>query len=323
MNIADIITEFGAYYEQAGQNKNRISGMLSQGLVTPQYMTEVKTDDTIYRLGKLAMGHLVQPFQKTWTPVDPVAMTPNEGRLFNMKVDLNIWPDDVKATWLGFLESESLDRKDWPLIKFLLEHPEQGILKAIQRDMEIKEYGHGVYEAPEGGTAGVTGTSMNGFIKQLQTGLDGGTINSINIGELDKDTILEQVEEFTDKIDQVYQGVGMNVFMSEKWAKLFLRAKRDAGYYMISGDSQIKQDIDFTVQKVVGLPSLVNTNHIFATPKSNFLHLTKNKANSSKIKLEEYHREVSMLTDWWEGIMFAIDAAVWTNITATGSGSGS
>lgn len=324
MTITDIITEFGAYYEQAGQNKNRILGMLTQGEVTPKYCTEVKTDDTVWKLGKLAMGSIVQPFQKSWTPVDPATITPNELRLYKLKVDIDIDPDDIEDTWLGFLASSSLSRKEWPIIKFLIEHPEQGLLKAIQRDMELYEYGKGVYSAPSEGTAGLTGTSMNGFIKLLQDGVNAETINSLNIGALDEDTILEQVEDFIDRIDQVYQGVPMNIFMSEKWAKLYLRAKRDAGFYMISSDAQIKNDIDFTVQKVVGLPSLHGTNHLFATPKANFIHLTKKSANKTTFKLEESKRTVSLLTDWWEGIGFGMDSAVWTNILPeSGSGSGS
>ena len=323
MTIADLITEFGAYYEASGQNKNRILGMLTQGEVTPAYMTPVKTDDTTFKLSQLTVGSIVQPFQKTWTPKNPIAFTPKELRQYQMKVDIDILPDEIEATWLGFLSGDSISRAEWPLIKFLMEHPEQGLLKAIQRDMEMYEYGHGVYANPSTGVAGAVGTSMQGFIQQITDGVEAATINSINISALDKDTILDQVELFIDGISSVYQGVKMDVFMSEKWAKYFMRDKRNAGYYVISDQGKLKNDIDFSMQQVVALPSLHDTDIIFATPKSNFIHLMKKTANKNKMKIEESHRTVSLLTDWWEGVGFGIDAAVFTNLQASGSGSGS
>lgn len=323
MNVSEIVTAFGAYYEQSKANKNRIMGMLSQGLATPQYCTAVKTDDTVFKLGRLVMGDIVQSFQKAWTPKNPIAFTPNELRLYKLKIDEDIDPDDIEATWLGFLASDAVSRADWPLIKFLIEHPEQGIIAAINRDMEMKEYGHGEYVEPTPETAGITGNSLDGLITQLQAGVNKETINSLSIGALDKDTFMDQIEEFTDKIDEVYQNVAMNIFLPPKWAVAYYRAKREEGHYFIGSDKQIDDRIDFRPQRIVPLPSLSGSDAIFATPKANLLHLTKKSANKTKIKLEESKRTVSMLADWWEGIGFGMDAAVWTNLQANGSGSGS
>jgi len=39
--------------------------------------------------------------------------------------------------------------------------------------------------------------------------------------------------------------------------------------------------------------------------------------------MEEAKRNVAIMADWWEGLGFGINQAVWTNIQETGSGSGS
>lgn len=325
MDISAIVQEFGAYYEKAGQNKQRILGMLLQGLVTPSYCTPVKTDDTVFKLSRLVVGNLVQSFQKGWTPKNAAAFTPNELRSYHMKVDEEIYPDDIEATWLGFLASDSVSRKEWPLIKFLIEHPEQGYIAAINRDMELLEYGKGVYVAPTPNTAGITGNSMKGIIAQLQDGVDAGTMNSIDIGALDKANIFDQVEAFVDGISEVYQNVAMNIHMSPSWAKYYHRDKRAQGFYSFSSEAEVGKlsgKIDFTPQQVVPLPSLSGTNTIFATPKGNFIHLTKKGANKNKIDIQESKRAVFFMADWWEGLGFGIDAAVWTNLQAAGSGSG-
>ena len=314
MDVSEIITAFGAYYESSGQNKSRVRKLLTQGLVTPGVCTPIKTDDTIFRLAKLALTRVVQPFQKSWTPLNASAFTPNELKLYHFKVDEDLDPDDIEATWLGFLASEGVSRKEWPLVRFLIE---QGYIPQINEDMELNEYGKGVYAAPLAGTEGAPGTGMDGLIKLLQDGVDGETINNIPIGALAEDTIFDQVEAFADGIAQVYQGIPMHVCMSQTWRKFYLRDKRANGYYQISSDKQIDDSIDFMPQKVVGLPSLNGTDTIFATPKANLIHLTKKSANKTRFSIEESKRSVSFLCDWWEGLGFGIDGAVWTNLQKT------
>lgn len=317
MNVSEIVTAFGAYYEKSDQNKNRIVSLLTQGLVTPGICTEVKTDDTVYKLAQLTIQKIVQSFQKGWTPKNAAAFTPNELKLFHFKVDEEIWPDDIEATWLGFLSSDSVNRKDWPLIKFLIEHPEQGYLAKINSDMELEEYGKGIYVAPTPGTPGDTGKSMDGLIVQLQRGVDNNRMNSISIGDLSETTIFDQIENFVDGIAETYQQVQMDVCMSPKWVRAYHRDKRAAGFYDYQSSRDVNSEIDFTPQCVRALPSLSGTNVIFATPKVNLLHLTKRSKSKTNIKIEEYRRNVSLLCDWWEGIGFGVDGAVWTNLQQT------
>jgi hypothetical protein len=274
----------------------------------------IKTDDTVFKLAKLTTQHIVQPFQKGWTPRNAAAFTPNEIRLYHFKVDEDISPDDVEATWLGFLESESVTRKDWPLVKFLIE---KGYIPQINHDMELFEYGKGIYLEPTPGTSGVTGSGMDGLCIQLQRGVDNETINSIPIGALTKESIYDQVEAFVDGISQIYQGVPMSIFMSQTWRKLYLRDKRDSGHYFRTSDKDVDESIDFTNQRVTELPCLNGTDVIFATPRENLLHLTKKSSNKTKFAIEESKREVSFLSDWWEGMGFGMNAAVWTNLLPT------
>ncbi len=314
MDIHEIISAFGAYYENSGQNQARVKTMLTQGLVTPGVCMPIKTDDTVFKLAKLSLQRIVQPFQKGWTPRNAAAITPNEIRLFHFKVDEDLTPDDVEATWLGFLAADNVTRKDWPLAKFLIE---RGYIPQINQDMELFEYGKGVYAEPTAGTSGVTGSGMNGLVFQLQHGVDNETVNPVNIGALDKDSIYDQVEAFVDGIDQIYQGIPMSVFMSQTWRKHYLRDKRDSGHYFRTSDKDVDESIDFTSQRVVELPCLNGTNVIFATPKDNLLHITKKSANKTKFSIEESKREVSFLCDWWEGLGFGMNGAVWTNLQHT------
>lgn len=320
ITVTDIVTEYGAYYEQAGQNKNRILKLLTQGRELTGFCTPVKTDDTIFRLSNAAFQSVVQPFQKGFTAKGGAAFTPNEIRVYRIKIDDEISPDDIVATWLGFLAAKNVNREEWPLVRWLIE---EYYMKQIDRDMELNEYYKGVYAAPTTNVAGANGTAMNGLQKQLQDGVDALTINSVALGALDPATIFDQVELFTDGISEVYQGIAMNVFMSKYWYKKYMQDKRAQLFYQKRGVEEIDNGIDFTPLSVKPLACMAGTNDIFCTPKENLLHVSPATNTKNQFRLEESKRVVSVMADWAEGLGFGINQAVWTNILPTGSGSGS
>lgn len=312
ITTAQIVAEYGAYYQDAGQNKKRILTMLSQGREITNFATPIRTDDTIFRLANATFRTLVQPFQKSFTQKGGVEIVPNEIRQYRFKIDDEFMPDELYATWLGFLTKGGVDRKEWPFVKWLIE---VYYSKQIDQDMELNEYYKGVYAAPANGVAGADGTGMNGVQKQLKDGVNAGTINSISsIGALDKTTIFDQVEAFTDHISEVYQGIPMYVHMSRYWYKKYMQDKRAQGFYQKMSDSQITDGIDFTPLNVKPLASMVGTNDIFCTPAENFLHISPETLTKNQFKLEEAKRSVAVMGDWSEGLGFGINQAVWTNI---------
>ena len=314
ITTAAIIAEYGAYYQDAGQNKKRILTMLSQGRQITGLATPIKTDDTIFRLANATFRSLVQPFQKTFTQKGGVEIVPNEIRQFRFKIDDEFMPDELYATWLGFLTAKQVDRKEWPFVKWLIEVYYN---RQIDQDMELNEYYKGVYAAPVAGVAGADGTGMNGLKKLIQEGVDAGTINPVNIGPLTTESIFDQVEEFTDKIAEVYQGIPMDICMSQHWAKKYLQDKRAQGFYQRKSDKEVNLDVDFTPQTVKGMACMVGTNDIFCTPSENFLHISPATITKNTFKLEESKRSVAVLGDWSEGLGFGINQAVWTNIQPT------
>lgn len=320
ITTTQIVSEYGAFYIDSGQNKKRILSMLSQGREIVNYTTPIRTDDTIFRLANATFRSLVQPFQKAFTQKGGAEFVPNEIRQYRFKVDDEFMPDELYATWLGFLTAKQVDRKEWPFVKWLIEVYYRN---QIDQDMELNEYYKGVYEAPIAGTAGADGTGMNGVQKLLIDGVAAGTINTIQMPALDPVNIFDQVEAFTDEISEVYQGIKMNVFMSRYWYKKYMQDKRSQGFYQKTSDQQIDAGIDFTPLDVVPLASMVGTNDIFCTPKENFLHISPATITKNNFKLEEAKRAVSVLADWSEGLGFGINQAVWTNIGSTTSGSGS
>ena len=310
ITTTDIVTEYGAYYQDAGQNKKHILTMLSQGSEITNFATPIKTDNTIFRLANATFNSLVQPFQKTFTAKGGVAIVPNEIRQYRFKIDDEFMPDELYATWLGFLTAKSVDRKSWPFVKWLVEVYYK---RQIVQDMELNEYYNGEYAAPADGVAGANSTGMVGVKKLLQDGVDADKMNIIATGALDAATIFDQVEAFTDGIAEVYQGIPMDIFMSRYWYKKYMQDKRVQGFYQRLSDKDIDAGIDFTPQSVRPLAAMVGTEDIFCTPKANFLHISPETNTKNAFKIEEAKRAVAVMADWQEGLGFGINEIVWTN----------
>jgi hypothetical protein len=287
-----------------------VKRLLLFGRETVKLATKVKTEDTVFRLAQSSVTSLVQAFQKSWTPKGDVTFTPNPIQLYNLKVDMDLYPDEIKNSWLAFLESSNLSRKEWPLIRYVME---KHLISRIDDDMERNEYYKGVFAAPAAGTAGVNGKSMNGveYLLKNNTGINYITLDS---GDLDPSTIYDQMEEFYELISEEYQNTRMVIGVAPKWKRAFLKDKRSLGYYEITAPGQIDDTLDFSPARVIGLPSMIGSDDLWATPIDNFLHVTRYGENASKFKIEESKRCVSIMTDWWEGLGFGINETVWTTV---------
>ena len=100
----DIVTAFGDYYINEGQNESRLFSKLREKSVTTSHAKPIITENDVYRSAHSRLGEIVQSFQKGFTEKGDVTFTPNEIRLRNIKIDLSLYPDDVKGSWLGFLQ---------------------------------------------------------------------------------------------------------------------------------------------------------------------------------------------------------------------------
>lgn len=323
VTVSSIVSEYGAYYENSGQNKKRLFNLLMQPSETEKHMTGVKTDHTIYRMANGVITSLVQPFNKIFSAKGELTFTPNKIELGHPKVDVSLYPDDIEDTWLGFLADNNLSRKEWPLVRYMIE---EFLIPKIKDDIELNAVYTGVKkDAPGGGVAGDPQDVFDGLRKQIYTGIAAGTVNdyTTEVGALDSDTIFDQVETFVDSISNVYKNIRMPIFMSPSWYRAYMRDKRAQGYYHITSDKEVNNGVDFTPQFVVALPSMEGCNEIWATPKANLLRVTKRGENSTKFRIEEAKRLVSIMTDWWEAPGIGLFEAVFAAGTFTGSGSGS
>lgn len=312
MVISDIITEFGAYYLKSGQNASRIYSMLRANTKTTELFTPVMTDETVWRAAQAVQNRILQPFQKAFTAIDGAELKPVAIEMFKMKADSSQYPDDLEASWLGFLAGSGNDRKTWPFVRWYVETV---LIPQIKEDEELNEIFWGVYAAPTPGTAGAAGTAMNGINKIIMDLEDANRITPISTGALasDPQDFCEQVEAFADQINAKYASAVMPIAMSEANARKYARgvnAKYGVNTNQFGKDLYAVAGTNLTV---VGLPSMLGSNAMWATPKSNAVKLMKRTENINNFNVENVDRQVKFYTDYSAGVGFIIPEAVFIN----------
>lgn len=326
IDVAQIIQDFGNYYINQGQNMNRLRQVFRERSMTPSIFTPIITEDTVYRHAISRLGSIVQQFQKQWTPKGQLQFEPREIRLRNIKIDHELYPDEIKETWLGFLSTltNEQDRKAWPLIRYMLE---MEVAPQKEQDMELNAYYKGKYANPVAGTAGDASKVLDGIKELLVVGTSFGNMNNYTsiIGALDESTVFDQVEAFAAEIHKNFNqlsGQQLFICLSPYWRYKYLIDKRQNLGQNINYDAN-NLTIDFLPNMtIVGLPSMNGTDDMFASPKANMLYCRRSNGMSA-VRVENVDRKVKLYTDWYEGLGFAFDEYVFTAFGATESGSGS
>ena len=278
-------------------------------------MKTVATKDLEWRAAQAVISNLVQGFQKAYTPKGVATFTPLTLVQRRHKFDLEFYPDDIFESWIGFLAAEDKDRKVWPITRYIID---ELVIPKVNENRELFLIGKGVYAAPVNGVAQNTGKSMDGFCTILEKEYNNidTKVNFFDGGEtgpLDKENVVEFVEEFVDWISELYQGIAMNIFVSPTMYRAYRRKYRDT----YGSDNDFKGETNIVLdsnKKLVALPSMAGKEILFATPKENFIRLINANDGASNIAVESDVRKIIVFADWHEAVGFSMGEAVFAYV---------
>lgn len=297
---SDVVTEYGSYYLDHGQSAQDLYAKLLRPSVTASHFRTVPTTETVKRYGTAELNRILQPFQKAFTPIGTTTFKPTKIELYELKIDMQEFPDDIADSWLSFLEGPGIKRADWPLVRWLMEVK---IPERRDEDYELNEAYAGVFAAPTPGTAGGAGTAMDG-IKQVMTAL-GARINTITMGAIPSADIdfCTYVEDYVKNHPIEYRRRIDNVYMNETLHLRYREGKRQKYNASYAQAADLDTLYHFPNVKVVGLPSHGASNKLWSTLPSNRLRLVKRNPKSLEVQ-EGTPRQVNIYGDWWEALNF-------------------
>jgi hypothetical protein len=307
IDVSEVVSEFGSYYINEGQNMARLTKKLHRPSITAGYFKLMPTMDTLYRVSDAEITRVLQPFQKQFTPIGTTTFKPHSIPLYKLKVDVEEYPEDIVDSWLGFLEGEGIDPEQWPLVRYWLE---ELVAPKAEEEFELNEAYSGVYAAPTPGTAGAEGTGMDG-LAQVFTTL-AARINVIAMGAVPTAAVdfCNYVEEYVKQLEKEHRKRIDHLFMNED-LELLYKEGRDQKYNTnYSQDADVLKVKYFPNLSVVGLPSMGDSNKIWCTLPQNRVRMLK-KANKP-MKVESAKRLVNAYTDYSIALNFLRPESVFT-----------
>jgi len=310
MDVSAILAEWGALYRAGMAGPKDLMMMLMQGSETEALFPVLPTDSTILEKTSAKFSSVLQSFQKKFTAKNGTEFTPRKVPIQWLKIDASEYPDELVKSWLGFLASEQLDRKEWPFTKWWLE----GLMKQQQEDLEKNEIFYGVPAAIVDGVASADGTNLLGIRKQLNDGETAGDIIALAMGAVPENPkqFVEYIETMYYDIDELLRNEIDSFNMNKTLALRFkegMREKYNMNYKQV-GDLATIIDTDLAIR---GFTSHAGSDKIWGTPKWNRVRGTKNGKNENVFRVYAIHREVFATTDYHKGVGFWIPEYVVTN----------
>lgn len=318
LDVSELVSDFGAFYKPGSDNEKNLRNMIYQTPGLASIFRLMPTEDTIYRGSLATLTRIVQPFQKTFTPIGTTTFQPNKFDLFKLKIDMKETPDDLEATYVGFLAAlPEADRSQWPFSRWIVENH---ILPKKDEDLSLYEHFKGEYAAPTPGTAGAAGTAMNGVRKNIRgyntdgrTNLGNGAIATGAAASDDVD-FCTQMEEFVASIPDRFRMKLREVCVSPELELKYKRGKRKKynQYYAQANDLMTLEDFPNVIVK--GFIEQSGSDLIWTTIPENRIRPVKKISQHNAIQAKEFSpREVSFYTDWWESLNFEVPEFIFHN----------
>ncbi len=305
ISVASLNAEYGALYRPGTQSlKDLRKKMYRTEQATANTLTVLETDSTVYEGANSELGEVLQSYQDVFTPKGDLEITPNKFILYKQKIDVSLNPDVIEASWAGFLAAKDLDRKQWPVVKWLLENH---ILAKKNEDFEEKAIYKGVYTVPTSGTPNAANQSMNGFGKIIADGITGSLIVTVPSGawSTDPKTFVEQIEAWYAALPAKFRKALKWLRMSEDLELRYQMGRREKYNMHYAQITDLAKIQDFPNCSVIGLPSMNGSQRIWTSTEGNAVLLYKRKTDGFIIKDSTTLRDgVDIKSDWWAGVGF-------------------
>ena len=316
IDIADLVTEYGAYYKNDGDKRKRLKSKLyNTGNKFDDHFTMVPTDNTREEFAYSEQTEVLQPYQVAYTSKGDHTITPNVASLFWAKMDLDYIPDHLVLSWAGFLRANDLDASKCPFIQYIIE---EHIIPRGHQDWYTSVAFLGDYTAPTPGTAGAASTTADGVRKLIRDQVTASAITPFAVGAVPTDPVefCLYMEDMTARVPEQHRSRKMTWRMREVLRLRYLEGFNELHnkFFLQSNADMNKMPIyQYPNITVEGFENMGTSDMIFIAPKENSWKLMKGAAKKEILKVETLKRQVFLFTDFHAGYFFPDPREVWVN----------
>lgn len=301
ITIANLVTDFGNYYINGGQDVNDLLLPLRTGDdfyadLAVKSKKAAHEDDSVWRRALVDTARVVQPWKSTYSP------TTTSGSIEPLATLIRTWKPDrtevpsetLHENWLQFMEDMNYEPKEWPFIRWFME---VYIMQQIVEDMNTVSWS-GVYSAVSAGTSpGTLAQTVDGIKTKLAAHITAGWITPIALGSvtgLTDSQYCEYVEDFVAQISAKLLKKPCILKLSDTNVRKYRRGYRDLHGKELDFQGQKQMIVDTNVE-IKGYQAMNGSQRMYLTEIGNDKKVLPLRDEMGKIWIEAQEYAVKIL----------------------------
>lgn len=250
------------------------------------------------------VADIIKPWSSDFNAAaDLVTRKPVTIKSHFQKAEMQFTPKKDFMTYKGRQVQTKMNARDYPFARWAMEK----MATKIKTQQEFQQIFTGDQVGSPTNAAGI----YNGLLTLIADDLAAGTpvLTPIATGALTDNTIIDQIEQMDDSINEEYRTEMMKMFVSPTVFRQYRRAYRAAsGYHPGNPDTDAIDEItlDGSTTKLVSCPGMGTSSRILVTPSTNIYYAYDDPSDDSVFEMEQDHRNLDVWCDFWSGVGFLV-----------------
>jgi len=297
-------TDLAAFRAYVEDHRDDVLQLVLRGAPSIQHFTPYSGVVGELVLEWADVNNIIKPWAASFdAAADLIDRKPIRIRSHFQKAEMQFTPKLDFFTYKGRLVQTKMDAMDYPFAQFAMEE----MANKIKSQQEFQQIFTGDQVASP--------TDANGIYDGLLTviaddqGLGSPVLTPVTTGALVASTIIDQIEQMDDAIDEEYRTEEMKMFVAPEIFRMYRRAYRDAsGYHPGNPDTDAMDEItlDGSMTTLVSAPGMTGSERIILTPGRNIYYAYDDPSDDSVFEMEQNHRNLDVWCDFWGGVGFLI-----------------
>lgn len=219
------------------------------------------------------------------------------------KAEMQFCPKKDFYTYKGQQVKTKMNAADYPYAKWAMDK----MAEKIKTQMEFQQ----LFTGDQDAVGSNAGDMFNGLLTIIADDLADVSpeLTPVASGVLASATIVDQIEQMDDAIDEQYKTTEMGMFVSPEVFKMYRRKYRSlAGFHPLNQDTDKMDEIqiDGSTTSLISCPGMTGSQRIILTPKSNIYYAFDDPTDAEGFEFEQDHRNLDVWCDHWFGAGFLL-----------------
>lgn len=297
-------TDLAAFRAYVEDHREDILNLVLRGAPSMRHFTPFAGVTGELVLEWAEVEKIVKPWAAAFvTSADAIRRRPIRIKSHFQKAEMSFTPKLDFYTYKGYLVQTKMNAADYPFARWAMEQMSQKIRTQQEFDQ--------IFTGDADVTPADASEIFDGLLTLIDDDQDAGTpvLTPVITGPLTADTIIDQVEQMDDAINEEFRTEDMMIMCAPEIFRMYRRAYRQAaGFHPGNADTDAVDEIllDGSGTRLVSCPGMRGSQRLVLTPKRNVYVAYDDPNDTSVFEMEQNHRQLDVWCDYWLGAGFLI-----------------